>query len=740
VQAAEALEHAHHQGVIHRDIKPANLLVDGRGHLWITDFGLAHCQSQAGLTMSGDLVGTLRYMSPEQALAKRVLIDHRTDIYSLGVTLYELLTLEPAFSGRDREELLGQIAFEEPRPLRRLNKPIPAELETIVLKAMEKHPAERYATAQELADDLRRLLEDKPIRAKQPTLLQRALKWSRRHKATMRAGAVVLILAFVGLATSTWLIWLEKEQTKREQERTQAALAAAQANAQIAQQNLETAYKILDQIYVETAEKRLPREKELTAQDRQFLEKTLTFYEQFGSQQSSDPRIRQKTAQANLRVGAIQERLGQEAQAETAYRHALAISTQLVEEFPNQVDNRQILARCYSSLGGWLGNLMGFRPCQELEQAYAEAVRLQKQLVQEFPANLQYQHDLGWTYFRLGYSRLGLFWNHGGGSAAQAEEDIREAVAIRERLVAENSSDYRYRQELGMSLGNLGNILTLRGSLTEAEQVLRRNLELREKPVQDFPTEPEARHYLADAYQDLAVLHNRTHQLQEVEKAYRQELSIRRKLAAEFPSDRVYEGRLTNCNRNLQKTLVREGRLDQAEAECRDSPEAYLHLGSVLADQKKWPAALAEIRKALDLKPDSAHAPNAYAWLLAICPESEFWNPAQAVGSAKKATELAPKEGPYWNTLGIAYYRAGDWQAAIRALEKSMTLQHGDNVGAWLVLGMAHWQLGHKDEAHRWYHQALSWMDKNKPRDETLNCLRAEAAKVLGIHEQALNK
>src|SRR5262249_59263188 len=105
-QAAEALEHAHEMGIVHRDIKPANLLVDGGGQLWVADFGLAHCQNQAGLTMSGDLVGTLRYMSPEQALAKRAIVDHRTDIYSLGVTLYELLTLEPAFNGRDRQELL----------------------------------------------------------------------------------------------------------------------------------------------------------------------------------------------------------------------------------------------------------------------------------------------------------------------------------------------------------------------------------------------------------------------------------------------------------------------------------------------------------------------------------------------------------------------------------------------------------------------------------------------------------
>jgi len=181
-QAALALEYAHQMGIVHRDIKPANLMVDAHGTLWVADFGLAQVQSDTGLTMTGDLVGTIRYMSPEQALAQRVAVDHRTDIYSLGVTLYEFLTLERAFDGKGRQEVLRQVAFEEPRPPCRLNKSIPAELQTIVLKAMAKNPAERYATAQELADDLERYLEDKPIRAKRPTLMQRAKKWSRRHK------------------------------------------------------------------------------------------------------------------------------------------------------------------------------------------------------------------------------------------------------------------------------------------------------------------------------------------------------------------------------------------------------------------------------------------------------------------------------------------------------------------------------------------------------------------------------
>jgi WD40 repeat protein/serine/threonine protein kinase len=225
VQAAEALEHAHQLGVVHRDIKPANLLLDVRRNLWIADFGLAHCQNQAGLTLTGDLVGTLRYMSPEQALAKRVIVDHRTDIYSLGATLYELLTLEPAFAGHDRQELLRQIAFEEPRAPRRIEKVIPGELETIVLKALAKNPGERYATAQELADDLRRFLEDKPIKAKRATLVQQIKKWARRKPAM--AGVILLSVLALVLAAGlvSGLVLLRDAQQAREAETGQRLIA-----------------------------------------------------------------------------------------------------------------------------------------------------------------------------------------------------------------------------------------------------------------------------------------------------------------------------------------------------------------------------------------------------------------------------------------------------------------------------------------------------------------------------------
>jgi WD40 repeat protein/serine/threonine protein kinase len=244
-QAAQALEHAHAKGVIHRDIKPANLLVDLEGNLWITDFGLARMLSEAGLTMTGDLVGTLRYMSPEQALAKRGAVDHRTDIYSLGVTLYELLTLRPAYDGRDGQEIMRQLAFDEPRLPRRLNKAIPVELEIIVRKAMGKTPAERYATAQEVADDLRRFLDDKPIRAKKPTLLDWTRKWARRHQGVVTTAIAGLIVAVAILAASTLMILAAYRQEAELRQNAQAAQRSEAAQRAIAVEEADRSRRLL---------------------------------------------------------------------------------------------------------------------------------------------------------------------------------------------------------------------------------------------------------------------------------------------------------------------------------------------------------------------------------------------------------------------------------------------------------------------------------------------------------------
>jgi serine/threonine protein kinase len=177
-QAAEALHYAHEQGIVHRDIKPANLLVDQRGAIWVADFGLARIEGANNLTLTGGLLGTLRYMSPEQASGRRLGVDHRTDIYSLGATLYELLTLQPAVAGVSREQMLHEVLNIEPVPLARHDRRIPKDLATITLKAIAKDPADRYSSAAELAADLRRFVEDRLIHANPPTLHKRVVKWA----------------------------------------------------------------------------------------------------------------------------------------------------------------------------------------------------------------------------------------------------------------------------------------------------------------------------------------------------------------------------------------------------------------------------------------------------------------------------------------------------------------------------------------------------------------------------------
>jgi WD40 repeat protein/serine/threonine protein kinase len=219
IQAAEALEYAHSLGIVHRDIKPGNLMIDGRGKLWIADFGLARTGMDAGLTMTGDVLGTLRYMSPEQAAAQHGILDHRTDIYSLGATLYELLTLQAAFPSNDRQELLRQVMNEEPLPLRQVNRVVPAELDTIVLKAMAKDANERFATSRELTDDLHRWIVGKPVHARPVRQIDRVWRWCRRNKgmAGLTAAVLFLMLATIGsLLSGVLLLSLEKEETLKQ--------------------------------------------------------------------------------------------------------------------------------------------------------------------------------------------------------------------------------------------------------------------------------------------------------------------------------------------------------------------------------------------------------------------------------------------------------------------------------------------------------------------------------------------
>ena len=268
-QAALALEHAHQTGMVHRDVKPGNLLLDTQSHLWITDFGLAQFASVSGLTMTGELLGTLRYASPEQTLGRRGVVDHRSDLFSLGATLFELLTLRPPFDGLDRHTLLRQISDEDPPPLRSIAPEIPEPLETIVLKALRKDPTDRYTTARELADDLQRFLDRRPILAWPLSLAEQFWMGARRHPTLLLASAIILILVTFCSVLIALLVGAERERTRIEQRRTQNAYRSERMRAEEPESRLRLARRAVDELlriseeerYFHFACRRLSREK-----------------------------------------------------------------------------------------------------------------------------------------------------------------------------------------------------------------------------------------------------------------------------------------------------------------------------------------------------------------------------------------------------------------------------------------------------------------------------------------------
>lgn len=222
---ADGLDYAHNHGVIHRDMKPSNLLLSPDGRLSINDFGLARMLEQPGMTMTGEFVGSPLYMSPEQIAAGRVTLDHRTDIYSLGATLYELLTLQPPFPGERRDQIIGQILQKEPKPPRRINTRIPVDLETICLKAMEKDPDRRYQTAGQMAEDLRRFVNRFAISAKRAGIVGRTTKLVRRHRALSATACFAVIVTFAAtyFAYTGWVV----EQTHLREQAKMHALEAS---------------------------------------------------------------------------------------------------------------------------------------------------------------------------------------------------------------------------------------------------------------------------------------------------------------------------------------------------------------------------------------------------------------------------------------------------------------------------------------------------------------------------------
>jgi serine/threonine protein kinase len=386
VQAAEALDHAHGLGVLHRDIKPSNLMVDPRGDLWITDFGLARFQDEDGLTRTGDLVGTLRYMSPEQALAKKVVVDHRTDIYSLGITLYELLTLRAAFDGKDRQELLRQITHDDPTAPRKVNPAIPRDLETIIQKAMEKEPAHRYGSARELADDLQRFLGDKPIQARRPTALEHIAKWARRHKTVVGTATIALLLASV---VAVLLVWNEKQKTD-------AALKLAWQSLEKNKELLNATFRAADALSMR-AMQRMAETPNFNQADSHLYKQAQEFYELVASNAESIPDMQLTSARAYNRVGFVRM-VTRDPNFEAPYRKSIQIFESEIAKNPKSIEARVGLLDTLDNIVMWKSIM------QQLDgavDAFRRKADILAQLARELPDDTDFATRLSGNRFRL---------------------------------------------------------------------------------------------------------------------------------------------------------------------------------------------------------------------------------------------------------------------------------------------------------------------------------------------------
>ncbi len=305
LQAADALDYAHGMGVVHRDIKPANLLLDARGTLWITDFGLAQFYaSDAALTQSGDVLGTLRYMSPEQASGGAVILDQRTDVYSLGATLYELLTLQPAVQGDNLEQVIFHRDSRDPRSARAIDKTIPVELETILNKALAKDPVDRYQTARALADDLRRFMDNQPILARPPSIWDKAVKWTRRHKSIAVSAMVTLLLAVVALLTSTVLIAKAQHETKAAYALERDKTIELNRQRERSEASYKRAREAVD-FFTRVAAQELADNPQMTDLRKELLEESLIYYQGFIDERGEDPSTSAELMAARAHVSSI---------------------------------------------------------------------------------------------------------------------------------------------------------------------------------------------------------------------------------------------------------------------------------------------------------------------------------------------------------------------------------------------------------------------------------------------------
>jgi len=659
-QAARALHHAHEYGVVHRDIKPSNLMVDGRAKLWITDFGLARVQNSPGVTMTGDVVGTLRYMSPEQAAGQHALVDARTDLYSLGATLYELLTLQPAFPGEDRHAVLRDIEAQEPPSPRTINPAIPVDLETIVLQAMSKSRDSRYVTAAALADDLDRFLAGRPTLAQRPTLIDRTTKWMRRHRNMVAMAATFLVMLTLGSTVAAIKI-------SREQERTITALAASERNLTRAQRHFAQARQVVDRFGIQLADQ-LQETPGTELLRQQLLVETLKYYRDFAQHIDGQLDVQDQLAMTHLKTGVVTAKLGANRRAMAEYQAAQRLLQQLLEQDPtnSQVKSQLALSRNNMAL---LFAAAGDRDSARRE--YDLAIVDQRQLVAESPANFDYTSQLAESHLNLG-TLLGQT-----GENQAATESLGSAIEILRATYQAAPRNIGHGRSLAMAYNNLG-YLQRKPDVTLAKQSAREAVDLLESICQTPKATTECFADLSLCYGNLAAIQAAADRTIEAVASYQRAVTIRESLVRKSPGVVRYRSELAANLNNLALLYIRIDNLQAASDAFGQANQLFAVLLEDYPNQVAYASGWAALlnNQGLALAKIERYEEAIQAYRQAVEVQARVWQ--QLSGSQSKSPKVRESLSRIYYNYSQALQHIGRREEAVEQTLARRRLWHDD--------------------------------------------------------------
>jgi serine/threonine protein kinase len=555
VDVCQAVEYAHSRGVLHRDLKPGNIMLGKYGETLVVDWGLAKAvgrkeeqqtlgettlqpsaASGSAPTQMGTAVGTPAYMSPEQAAGKLDELGSSSDVYSLGATLYYLLTGQAPIKSDDLGTVLRRVeAGDFPKP-RGIRSATPKPLEAICLKAMSLQAKERYESPQQLALEIERWLADEPVAAYRDPLLTRGGRWMRRHRLLVTATSAAALVAMLSLITGVSVLSSKNRQLQTAHQlistSNQELLAAndrERAAKQLAEDRFELAMDAIEKYYTGASEDVLLKQEGLKDLRENLLGTALDFYQQLKTKlaESSDPESRSNLANAYMAIAKITRLVGDPVQAESAYQQALEIRANLVAENPNSPKYKSGLAHSYNDLGNQqraIGDLVA------AGESFQQAREIQEKLVAEYPNILGLQRDLAHHY-----TNLGIF-QHETGDAGAARKSFQKALEIREKIVANNPSVPEYRNHLAAGYHNLGLYQRETGDPVAAGKAYQQSIKIKERLVAENPNVTEYQSDLAGSYNDLGVLQRAAGDAVAAREYFQQALEIREKVVSEHPA------------------------------------------------------------------------------------------------------------------------------------------------------------------------------------------------------------